>query len=101
MADFVTPGHRAVTPTGEPRARSSARNASLIASTACFVAAYGAIAGAARQAAAEAVLTTWPSACATRAGTKVRMPWITPNKFTFTTQRQSVSGVSHDGPRCP
>src|SRR5579862_6510233 len=98
---LISPGHTALTPTPASTASSSARSDSLMASTACLEAAYGPMAGGALQAASDAVLTTWPSRCATSAGTKLRMPLITPYRFTSSTQRQSSRLVCQVGPKCP
>ena len=46
----------------------------------------------------DAVLTTWPSPCSSITGTKARMPWITPHRFTPSTQVQSGSDTVHMGP---
>src|SRR5436309_2946015 len=46
----------------------------------------------------EAVLTTWPSPCSTRRGTKARTPWMTPQRLTPITQAQSRSVSVHMGP---
>src|SRR5918997_6576775 len=48
------------------------------------------------------VLTTWPSSPpASIAGTKALMPWITPQTFTSSAQRQSLSVWSHIRPSAP
>src|SRR5262245_7092310 len=48
--------------------------------------------------ATEAVLTTWPSPCATRRGTKARTPWITPHRLTPSAHCQSPEVFCQRGP---
>src|SRR5262245_20016304 len=48
--------------------------------------------------ATEAVLTTCPSPCATRRGTKARTPWITPQRLTPSAHCQSPRVLFHSGP---
>src|SRR5580765_8283863 len=48
--------------------------------------------------ATEAVLTTCPSPCATRRGTKARTPWITPHRLTPSAHCQSPVVFSQSGP---
>ena len=49
----------------------------------------------------DAVLTTCPSPCSIKSGTKVATPWMTPHRFTPMIQRQSSSVTSQIGPPSP
>ena len=44
--------------------------------------------------ATEAVLTMWPSPCSMKRGMKVRVPWMTPQRFTSMTHCHSRSDSS-------
>src|SRR5262245_60416874 len=50
----------------------------------------------------DAVLTMWPSPpCASRRGMKVRIPWMTPQRFTPSTHSHSSTDRSHASPPTP
>lgn len=57
--------------------------------------------GGASQLAPDPVFTTWPSPCSTSRGTKVRMPWTTPQRLTPSTQRHSSAEVTQLRPNVP
>src|SRR6185436_18007259 len=95
MLVAIGPGHSAVTPTLVPS--SSCSSASDSESTAYLLIDYGPWLVPRRfcVAATEAVLTTCPaSPCFRIAGTKWRMPWMTPQTLTPMTKDQSATGTS-------
>src|SRR5438876_1459938 len=102
MLVLTKPGQRTDAFTFAPTIASSWCSDSVIVTTANFVAWYTAPRGSERCPAIEAVLTTCPSvSCWSRMGTKVRMPWITPQRLTPSTHCQFSRVCCHERRKSP
>src|SRR3990170_3495387 len=102
MRVFTTAGQSTDTFTLEPVSASSWCKDSDRATTACLLAQYIASQGRVCSPAPDAVFTTWHSSpCSSITGTKARIPWITPQRFTPSTHSQSFSVFCHVTPPTP